>query len=333
MLERHHYQVHGTNVEVRSTDRFALSKVGRILKHFGLVPGVDEVNQAAVILRISGRAGAVRVPSKARPMADSEGIQAWIDEHALYLECAAHICRLQLRAGIGAGVVPPGPSLPRKDFVIYSLLLLLRRRGLYGLHASCVASAGMGCLFVAPSGSGKSTNTYSLVRRGWDYLGDDAVLLRESGEGVEALALRRDLCLDPALARLFPEIAQHGQAGPFAGRGKRRLPMRDLYAGQLIDQCVPRVLVFPEIVPDATSRLVPAEPADALARLMAQSAVLALDSEALPLHLQLLARLARQARSYRLLAGRDLRENPEAVASLLAEVHAGSSSLESVHTA
>ncbi|HEX2207172.1 MAG TPA: hypothetical protein VHG93_05780 [Longimicrobium sp.] len=98
--------------------------------------------------------------------------------------------------------------------------------------------------------------------------------------------------------------------------------MRSLYADQLIDRCIPRVLVFPEIVSGSTSRLVPVEPADALARLMGESAVLTLDPVALPLHLRVLALLARQARSYRLFAARDLHTNPESVVSLLNGVHA-----------
>jgi hypothetical protein len=181
-----------------------------------------------------------------------------------------------------------------------------------------VVADGAGCLLVAPSGSGKSTSTYGLVRRGWHYLGDDALLLHAAGDEVEALVLRRDLCLDPALEGCFPELRTHGQAGRFASRGKRRLAMRELYPERLLDRCVPRLLVFPEIVAEPESRLVPLGIAEVLPRLVAQSAVFALDPEAAPRHLDMLTRLARQTRAYRLLAGRDLKADPELVAPLLA---------------
>jgi hypothetical protein len=81
------------------------------------------------------------------------------------------------------------------------------------------------------------------------------------------------------------------------------------------------VLVFPEIVAEPTSRLVPVGASEAFVRLCRESVVLALDPEAIPSHLRVLGRLARQARGYRLLAGRDLRDDPEAVSTLLAGIH------------
>lgn len=291
-------------------------------EHLGFGAVEETGGTAAVVLRCSAGSGAVPVPPGESIVAEQGGIRAWESGGALYLGCAGHACRLDLSAGVAEVRVPPPPARPRKDILTYAVLLLLRRRGLYALHASGVARDGVGCLFVARSGSGKSTQTYSLVREGWEYLGDDALLLRARGDEVEALALRRDLCLDPALAHAFPEVAVHGEAGPFAGKGKRRLSMHALHPGRLIDRCVPRLLVFPEIVPEPVSRLVPIHAADALARLVRESVVVRLDAAAMPAHLAALGRLVRQARSWRLLAGRDLKERPELVAPLLERARA-----------
>jgi hypothetical protein len=314
------YRLHGLLVEVTADDPAVLDRVHPVLAHLGLALA-DEAGKADVVLRYPARPGAVQIPATARMTAEQDGIRAWSGGGLLYLECDGHAVHLDLSAGVAESTIPPAPTPPRKDIVIYTLLLLLRRRGLYALHASGVARAGAGFLFVAPCGSGKSTQTYGLVRQGWEYLGDDALLLRVRGDAVEALALRRDLCLDPALAHAFPEVVTHGEGGPFAARGKRRLRMRALHPGRLIERCVPRVLVFPEIVPNPVSRLAPLGPAETLARLVEQSVVVALDPDALPAHFEALGRLARQARGWRLLAGRDLKERPGAVAALLAGIH------------
>lgn len=317
---RERYRLHEVRVDLVGDDSAVLEWVHAVLEHIGLLPAEEAGGAAEVVLRCSARADAVRMPPDVRLIAEQDGIRAWGGGGQLYLECDGHASRVDLAEGTAECALAPPPASPRKDVILYTLLLLLRRRGLYALHASAVARNGSGYLFAAPCGSGKSTQTYGLVRQGWDYLADDALLLRVSGDEVEALALRRDLCLDPALSHTFPEVSVHGEGGPFAARGKRRLPMRALHPERLIDRTVPRLLVFPEIVAQPTSRLVPLGQAEALAKLIEQSVVFNLDPEVLRQHLGVLERLVRQAPGYRLLAGRDLKEHPEGVAALLASV-------------
>ncbi len=318
---RQRYGVYGIGVDVLG-ETPVLGAIHAALAHLGIEPVAGGGEAADVVLRCSAEPGAVRVPAGARAVAEQGGIRAWSRGGALYLGCDGHACRLDLAGGAGEVMVPPPPRRPRKDILTYALLLLLRRRGLFALHASGVARDGAGCLFVARSGSGKSTQTYALVRQGWEYLSDDALLLRARGEQVEALALRRDLCLDPALARAFPEVTAHGVEDSRSEKGKRRLAMRALHPERLIDGCVPRLLVFPEIVSAPVSRMVPLRPAEALRRLVGESVVVALDPAVMPAHLAALGALVRQARSWRLLAGRDLEARPELVAPLIEDARA-----------
>lgn len=310
------YALHGVGLRLEGDDPSLLLRVRAILEHFGLGTAVPNPDPVPLRLVVSARR-APPLPDDAREIARQDGIRALGSDTGLWLDSGAHHFRLDLRGGVAQGWLPGATDPPRKDLVVYALLLLVRRRGLFALHASAVVYRGAGYLFVAGSGSGKSTITYTLVRGGWDYLADDALLLRPLGEGVEGLALRRDLCLDPVLATRFPEVAVHGAPGPFAGRGKHRLDMRTLFPHRLVACCRPQVLLFPEIAPLAKSRLVPLAPAEMLPRLIAQSAVLALDPETLPCHLAVLGRLAAQARGYRLLAGRDVEDAPERVVELL----------------
>src|SRR3712207_4309751 len=112
--------------------------------------------------------------------------------------------------GVAHGNVAPQPAADagswrmRGDAVFtFSLLELLRHRGLFHLHAAGLTRDGRGILLAGNTGAGKSTLTVSLVRSGWDFLSDDAVLLRAHAGGVEALAIPDEFHLDPALAHRF----------------------------------------------------------------------------------------------------------------------------------
>ena len=88
-----------------------------------------------------------------------------------------------------------------------SLLFPLAERGLFYAHGAMVVDPdGQGWLLVGEGGAGKSTTAYGLVRRGWSYVADDAVLLRYRAGGVEALSFLDEFHLSPGLAPTFPEL-------------------------------------------------------------------------------------------------------------------------------
>ena len=57
------------------------------------------------------------------------------------------------------------------------MALLLHRRGLLVLHASAIAVAGRGAIFMGDKGAGKSTTASALIRAGHELLTDDVVAL------------------------------------------------------------------------------------------------------------------------------------------------------------
>ena len=57
------------------------------------------------------------------------------------------------------------------------MALLLHRRGMLVLHASAIAVAGRGAIFMGDKGAGKSTTASALIRAGHDLLTDDVVAL------------------------------------------------------------------------------------------------------------------------------------------------------------
>jgi hypothetical protein len=231
---------------------------------------------------------------------------------------------LHLQPGEGQGsaqLVPAfgqQPRLLRQQFWAVGLLKLLRPLGLYGLHAAgIVASPNVGMLLVGGSGSGKSTLTIGLVRRGWGYLSDDALLLRQQPEGVEALALRQPFSIDADVAAAYAELPL-GEAGEQpSGKRKRRVDIQAVYADQYRSRCRPSVLLFPRIVAAAQSRLCPLDRSQALRCLLAHSGPHLFDRHTMAPHLETLKHLVQQTASYELLAGRDLYAHPERLGHLL----------------
>jgi len=186
----------------------------------------------------------------------------------------------------------------------------LRRCGLFELHAAGVVEpeTGEGFLFVGPSGSGKSTLATHLASAGWQYLSDDALILHASGEGVEALALRRQFAVTE------PTVAT-GVLGGFEDRLtepapfdplKRRFEPQELFPDRFAESCLPRAVFFPVITGETESgarRLSQAETMRGLIRMCPWACY---DKPSAGEHLGVLAKLARQAAGHELRAGTDL---------------------------
>ncbi len=67
----------------------------------------------------------------------------------------------------------------------------LARHGFFPLHAAAVRSRrGIGILLPGASGSGKTTVALAALAGGFAFAGDDQVLLRRQGPGLEVLPLR-----------------------------------------------------------------------------------------------------------------------------------------------
>ena len=107
---------------------------------------------------------------------------------------------------------------------------------------------------VGESGCGKSTLAIQLIREGWGYLSDDAVLLRLQPEGVEALAFRKPFSINTDNDTQYADLPYGGEDGPHPpGNKKRRVDIQDAYPEQYVTGCVPRIVVFPRIISEAQS--------------------------------------------------------------------------------
>ena len=128
------------------------------------------------------------------------------------------------------------------------------------------------CSLSVPSGSGKSTLAIGLIREGWKYLSDDAVLLRQGSEGVEAIACRRSFYIDAVRSADYCDLGLGEEEPDSNGGRRRRLGINESYPGQYLPQCLPRVLIFPRIKRQDQSTLTPVDSVRALGVLLSQSA-------------------------------------------------------------
>jgi hypothetical protein len=209
------------------------------------------------------------------------------------------------------------PPEDQRGLFLFAFLLLLSGRGLYGLHAAGVSWNDHGFLLAGSSGSGKTTLTCALARSGWQYLSDDAVLLRRGRSGVEALAFGRPFHCASALFHYFPELACEAQPPAY---GKRLVDVSPVYAGQVRPGFRPRSILFPEITSAPTSRLIPLDRTATLLRLLAEGAGLLQKRDYMVAQMEILGDLARSARGFRLLHGADVHTSPSRVSALLRRV-------------
>jgi len=224
------------------------------------------------------------------------------------------------RAGQARGFLVGAEEVPRSlishTFFFQSLNELLRARGVFPIHAASVSLEGMGVLMSGLSGSGKTTCCISLVLGGFDFLSDDRSLLRRNEDALEILSFPEGVDVTENTVAIFPELKAPLGHQEMRGVGKRSFLMDSVRPGSLVDRCVPRLLLFPVVVPQAKSELKRVSKSWALQQLLPQS-LLVFDPEAAARQFDALSSLVETAESYSLRCGRDVRDLPEMVRGLL----------------
>jgi hypothetical protein len=279
---------------------------------------------ATLRLTIRPHEGKLPLPPTARQRFAAEGVRVLEHGEDVCLTNGASLVHLQPMQGWGEAWLAPSfvdqPPLLQRHLWAFSLLTLLHPLGLYSLHAAgVVARAGAGLLLIGRPGSGKSTLALGLIRLGWGYLSDDAVLLHSQPEGVEALACRQPFYIDATATAAYPELPCGEEVPDTAGGRKRRVHIRAAYPEQAVARCRPWVLLFTSIIPRPHSMIRPMDPHRALRHLLAESAPQLIDRRTMPRHLDVLTRLVQQTITYGLRAGRDLYHHPARLAVLLAK--------------
>jgi hypothetical protein len=316
------YEFHGLTLDVAASDAEAASELERILAELSWER--VERSSAPARFRFSVRIGGegLEVPAEARELFRADDFRALEHADDFFLTDGENRFRFEAERGRGEARLAPDffqkPLLFRQNLWVFALLKMLRAAGVFGLHAAgLVGDDGAGVLFVGPSGSGKSTLSIGLVRRGWRYLSDDAVLLRARPEGIEALALRRHFYVVEADAADHADLP-FGESRPDRCGGLRtRIGIVEAFPSQRSAACVPRVVLFTGISGEPGSTLVALDRATALRKLLEAGGPQLFDSRTMPAHLAALNQLLAQAAAFELRAGLDLYREPALLSLLL----------------
>jgi hypothetical protein len=196
------------------------------------------------------------------------------------------------------------------------LLEMLKRRGLYNVHAAGLSRGGRGLLVAGSSGAGKTTLTIALARAGFDFLSDDMVFLSTQRGALRVHAFPDEVDVTDTTAQFFPELRPLLSRPRQPGWPKRSFRLETIYNTNVAWTCEPAALVFPRITRTATSRLEPIPANEALLELLPN--VLLTEPRACQAHLAALAQVTSATPCYRLWTGDDFDALPDLLGDLIA---------------
>jgi hypothetical protein len=151
-----------------------------------------------------------------------------------------------------------------------------RRAGWVPMHAAAIVN-GSRCVFLcASSGGGKTSLAAALIRRQWQTLGDDKVLLRiGAGRTVELAALMHHFNLHPKAQEWFAEVGDLRRFPAYsAWTEKRRVQVEDIWPGKAAWRGRPTHLVSLAQREGGTGiKIMPLPRAEILATLLRQTVV------------------------------------------------------------
>jgi energy-coupling factor transporter ATP-binding protein EcfA2 len=262
-------------------------------------------------------------PSHARPVYDSPLVSTRYDESldSLHLECgesARAVCRPddgRVTVSFVEAAAAELEWLLSHALLTVSLMEMLKRRGIFALHAGGVTVGGKAILLAGASGSGKTTLTLALALAGHGFLGDDIAFLTKGDDGLTVLPFPDQVDVTPDSAALLPELAPLFDVAPFTGRGKRGICMDDLRPAAERRDASPGLLLLPSVSHDGRTRLESVSAATAFLELLPN--VLLTEPVSSQAHVDALGRLVAESRCYRIETGRNLAAAVDVVAQSL----------------
>ena len=204
------------------------------------------------------------------------------------------------------------PEVWLRPFLVLVVASQLRSAGWSHIHAAtAVDPTGRGWLIAGDSNSGKSTTAALLATRGWAVGTDDTAFVVDGTAPVEVVGWHEPLALREGGYRLLGRQGGH----PLSRRQKTGFLPEEL-GGRWVPTVAP-VIVAIATIHDGATALEPLRPALAVADLLSWSLLFIVDPEGAQRHLELVTRLAAQARCFRLRLGRDIFDHPDLLSRLV----------------
>jgi hypothetical protein len=148
------------------------------------------------------------------------------------------------RIDVSSELIAAGKLEELEDVLSLVLTTGWRRDGWTPIHAAAVVKQGICALFCAPTGGGKTTLTAAFVRRGWQVLGDDKLLLRMREGKPEVAALLHTFNLHPRTREWFPEVGDLERLPRYSvWTEKRKVSVSSIWSHALALRARPSLLV------------------------------------------------------------------------------------------
>jgi hypothetical protein len=272
------------------------------------------------------------MPAAAKLFAQTGVVKLWREELAsdapqinerLYFEMGTAAFRVDVAAGQAIGLVTPEaleyPHILANTYTLFALLLLLRSRGLYHLHAAAALSPRdeLWLICGAPR-AGKTTLVTALGLAGWRPISDDSLLISFDGEMTRLIAFKKYFHVGNDVLQRWHGL--HAATQPHHYLGRTCITGLEFFGTQdLANTSFGQVdhLAIPNIIPEAVSRHAPLTRSQALLRLAEQSAFFQLWRSHTVHQWKCLNELAGTAACHQLFLGSDILEYPHKVAALL----------------
>ena len=316
------YSLYGLIIKVQCKGKWIKDEVEHLLDPFPFTKINSIADNTHINLQFVGTEIQQKIPDTLSVPLTCYGISIFRKTVDVYISDGYSLFQLNPEDGIGTLIIHNSSFkekslLSKYNIFLVGLIHLISHFGLYDLHAAALIKNNTGYLFLGDPNTGKSSAAFSLVNQGWQFISDDAVLLRSQAKFVEVFAFRKKFYLDKHLANKYPKISRYFEEPTNKEDTKRFLDMELLYPRQFCKNCIPKLLVFTRIVNKSTSKLIPLDQSTAFVKLLKQSVSIFFNHQYVNAHTVTLKRLINQTTSYELWAGRDLYNEPDKISKIL----------------
>ncbi|MEP7341063.1 MAG: hypothetical protein ABI977_25255, partial [Acidobacteriota bacterium] len=268
------------------------------------------------------------IPPSAELFSQTGVVSLWKEEASpvgqrFYFHLGVAAFRVEVETGRATGLVTPRameyPHILANTYALFALLLLLRTRRLYHLHAAAIVSPDDELwLICGAQRAGKTTLTTALGLAGWRPVSDDSLLIGGDEDSAWLMPLKKYFHVGDELLRRWPQLEDIRRHHQYLDRtctgGLEFFGTRELAETKFrrIDH-----IVLPQIVNEQVSRVEPLARSEALLRLAEQSMFFQLWRDRTAEQWQWLNELAATAACHRLFSAADVMADPAAAARLL----------------
>lgn len=272
------------------------------------------------------------IPTTAKLFSQTGVLSMWVEDASAqsavpryYFHVGVAAFRVDIESGKTVGLVTPEamkfPHILANTYALFALLLMLRSRRLYHLHAAAIISpADELWLVCGAQRAGKTTLTTALGLAGWRPVSDDSLLVGSDESSAWLTPLKKYFHVGDELFNRWPSLKTISKHHQYLDRtcvaGLEFFKTRKLAETRFrkIDH-----IVLPQIVSEPVSRLEALSRSEALLRLAEQSMFFQLWRERTAEQWQWLNELAANAECHRLFSAADLLADPNIAARKLGD--------------